>query len=168
MVFAPPYWYDGLVIACFVGGTVIFFIGGFMSFIGFLVFCAAIWAVLSNERIACNMALGTYARMEGQGLVKRFVKGSLRDLDALVLITEDVPVPVMGPRTVIYRLVLHWKGSALPPLVVEREMRSISGGGPLNAAAGLILSRGQRYARALGIPFYDNSYYASPSPLPFA
>ena len=145
-----------------------FAVGAFAAFIGLLVLLAGIWAALSNERIVCNIALKTYVRMEGQGLRKRLIQGSFAELDAIVLLTEEIPVPMVGGRTVIYRLVLHWKGAIQPLLVVERESHTVAPNEPLNAAATGISTRGQKYARVLGVTFYDNSYFLSPSPLPFA
>jgi len=65
----------------------------------------------------------------------------------------------------VYRLVLHWKGARLPLLVVEQEAHPFSGTQAIGAFAGGILARGRRYSLALGVPFYDNSYYHSPEPM---
>jgi hypothetical protein len=175
-MFAPPRWYDFLVIVCVVGGlllSALAFIFGLPLFIigpevlwwaALLVVFAGLWAALSSERMICDLRNRTYMRLEGQAIGKRITRGSLHELDALVLLTEESPVGI--GRTVIYRLVLHWKGQRLPLMVVEREERTIGSGQPLSVAAGPILERGVRFAQALAVPFYDNSHFRSPPPVP--
>ena len=176
--FAPPLWYDILVVACLVGGPTFAawgfvrgslpFLGdpGIGLFVGIAVGFAGLWGAFSSERMVCNLTYRTYVRFEGQSLIKRIVRGSLDELQALVLVAEEFPLPTLGGRTVIYRLVLHWKGSKEPLLIAEREMHAIPYGARLNYLAGPILQRGMAYAQALGVPFYDNSYFHSPCPLP--
>ncbi|MBI5707848.1 MAG: hypothetical protein HZC36_12760 [Armatimonadetes bacterium] len=178
LVFAPPLWYDVLVFALFFGGILLvalsflsvlyapnpmygMFLGGMLGFAG-------LWGALSNERMTCNLTTRTYTRLEGQGLRKRLVQGRLEELDALVLVTEDYSLPLSMGRTVRYRLVLHWKGNQHPLLIVEREAHTLPAGAPINASAGPLLQKGQRYAQALGVRYFDNSHFASPCPLPFA
>lgn len=178
LTFAPPYWYDALVVACVFGG---FFalLGAFglvhigifngyeeiLQFAGFAVMLAGIWGAASNERMACDLRNGTYARLEGQGFRKRVTRGSLSELQAIVLMSQEIPIPVLGGRPVVYRLVLYWKHSKEPLLIIGRDERQVPMGQPLNAGAGPIAYNGQRYAQALGIPFYDNSYMNSAGPL---
>lgn len=177
LVFAPPLWYDLLVVACIVGGfvfAVFALINGGLQignapllglFLGVMVAGAGIWAALSNERMACDLRKRTYARLEGQGLGKKLTRGSLNDLDAVVLLAEEWAVPFGGSRPVIYRVVVHWRGAVQPLLVVDVERHMVPHNEPLNSRAGLMLNKGSRYAHALGVTFYDNSYYSSPCPV---
>lgn len=178
ITFAPPYWYDLLVVLCVLGGVLAILISfgivrmGFfegyeeiLTFVGVAVVLSGIWAALSNERMACDLRARTYARLEGQGFRKRITRGSLNELHALVLMSQEIPVPVIGGRPVIYRLVLYWKNSKEPLLIVARDERSVPIGQPINAGAGPIAHNGHRYANALGVQFYDNSYISSAGPL---
>lgn len=175
IVFAPPLWYDLLVVACLVGGfgfsVYSFMQGGFqignMPFLGFFlglaVGVAGIWGALSNERMSCDYIKRTYSRLEGQGFGKRLTRGSLDEIDAVVAMAERY----MGGlgNTVVYRLVLHWKGAAQPLLVVESQYVSLASNQPLNAKSTGILMHGSRIASALKVPFYDNTYFASAGPV---
>jgi hypothetical protein len=177
LVFAPPLWYDLLVLVCFLGGAA-FAIFALMNgglqignapllgfFIGVMVMGAGAWAAFSNERMSCDLRKRTYARLEGQGLSKKLTRGSLDDLDAVVLLTEQWAVPFGSGRPVVYRLVLHWRAGLQPLLVVDVERHMIPNHEPMNARAGVMLNKGSRYAHALGVTFYDNSYYHSPCPV---
>jgi hypothetical protein len=177
LVFAPPLWYDLLVAVCIFGGlgfaAYALMNGGLQIgnapllgfFLGVMVTVAGVWAAFSNERMACDLRRRTYARLEGQGLGKRLTRGSLDELDAVVLLTEEWAVPLGGSRPVIYRLVLHWRGAMQPLVVVGVERHMLRQNEPLNSRAGLMLNKGSRYAHALGVTFYDNSYYPSPCPV---
>jgi len=105
----------------------------------------------------------TYFRREGRGLVMRTRRGSGIEIDAVVLYCESYGIPVFG-NAVIYRTVVHWKNARVPLLVTERQQSTVAPGAALNSAAGAIGSRAQRYAKLLGVPFYDNAYFHSPSP----
>ncbi len=168
LIFAPPQWYDTLVICCFLVGASMFLLGPFFAFFGSLFFASGVWAVLSNERITFNLTERSYVRLEGQSVLKHRVQGQIAELDALVLLAEEIPLTLIGQRSVVYRLVLHWKGGAHPLLVLERESHTVLSSAPLNSADQAICHRGQQYARALGLTFYDNSYFSSPAPLPMA
>lgn len=173
--FAPPRWYDRLLAACFVGGaflvlSALFGWGGTVFFdpvwrlwTGLAVMLAGGWAALSNERMLCNVTDRTYTRWEGKGPVKSVSKGSFNEFDALVLLAESTFGPT-GP-VVTYRLVLHWKGSKLPFLIVRQATFGLGQGTALNYSAGGLLREGQRVAQAIGVPFFDNSYFHSPEPL---
>jgi len=175
LIFAPPLWYDLLVLACLFGGfgfsVYSFFQGGFqignMPFLGFFlglaVGVAGIWGALSNERMSCDVIKRTYSRLEGQGIGKRLTRGSVDEIDAVVAMAERY----MGGlgNTVVYRLVLHWKGATQPLLVIESQFVSINPGVPLNTKSAGILMHGSRIAAALKVPFYDNTYYPSPGPV---
>jgi len=169
LVFAPPAWYESLVLACLVG-SVVWLVWSWTQGFGFnlvavAVLLSGLWAALSSERIVFDLRSGTFLRREGQGLFKRIDRGPLTEIDAVVLTTEVYPVSVIGGQLMIYRLLIHWKGARLPVFVAERQEATVPAGEPMNRFAGGMLQRGQRYAKALGVPFYDNSYYASPPPV---
>jgi len=182
LTFAPPIWYDVLVGLCLafgvysglgVAGLVSFqmfdpqMFGATLLVLAIGVTLAGLWAALSNERMACDLRARTYVRLEGQGIAKRVTRGSLNELYGLVLMSQDTMLPGLGGgRSVVYRLVLYWKGSKEPLLVVERVSGSIPLNTPLNAGAGAMAQRGYRYAQALGVPYYDYSHVNSPGPLP--
>ncbi len=171
LAFGPPAWYDRLVAACLFGGPALTVHGvmgnplgfgpdpGVTWWLGLAVAGAGLWALLSAERLVCDLRARRYTRVEGRGVVGRVSQGSLDELDALVLLAQPGPV-------VRYRLVLHWKGAARPLLVVEREDHRLPIGAPIGAMAGSLQAKGVRYARALGVPLYDNAHFASPEPLP--
>ncbi len=177
MVFAPPLWYDLLVVATLAAGALLVVdafvrreapvlrVTSITALTGVAVVFAGAWGALSNERMACDVRAGTYARLEGQGFAKQVTRGSLSELDALVLLTEVTPALSGLGRSVLYRLVLYWKGSKEPLLIVECESRNIPAGAAINVGAGNLLAKGARIAKLLGIRFYDNSYFASPCPL---
>lgn len=171
IVFGPPLWHDALVLGCLLGGPVLG-VGGFLRlipfpfWIGFAIGLAGLWAYLSAERITIDLRARTYTRREGDGPFKRSTKGSLDELDALVLQTEQYPVPTLTGRLVIYRLVLYWKHQRQPLLVAAREEKTLASSAALNSGAGRLLHEGSRFARAMNLPFYDNSHFHSPSPLP--
>lgn len=169
LLFAPPIWYDALVIACIAVAVLWILVrlatGGGLNFIALAVGLSGVWAALSSERMTIDLRARTYVRREGQGVFKRIRRGSLTSIDAVVLTTEIYPVSVIGGQLVIYRLVLHWKGGAEPVFVAERHESTINSGQPLNTNAGGMLFRGERYAKAMGVPFYDNSYFASAGPV---
>ena len=128
---------------------------------------SGLWAALSNERMSCDLRNRTYTRFEGQSLAKRVSRGSLSELYGLVLMSQDTMLPGLGGgRTVVYRVVLYWKGSKEPLLVVDRESVTIPINAPLNAGSAAIGQRGYRYAQGLGVPYYDYSNVNSPGPLP--
>lgn len=179
LIFSPPRWYDILTWACLVFGAYTFcsailpvywlprVLGEEVDpWLGPLVFFAGLWGMLSSERLTCDLKKRTYARREGQSMFKRRYTGSLDELDAIVLVAQQYWYPTPASPAVIYRLVLHWKGSRQPLLIVERETAGLRQNQPLNAGAGRLAALGQTYARLLGIKFFDNSYFHSPEPLP--
>lgn len=182
LTFAPPVWYDVLVVVCLAFGLYCALcILGFATFAVFDqqtfgmalivmavgVTLAGIWAAFSNERMSCDLRNKTYTRLEGQGLAKRVTRGSLNELYGLVLMSQDTMLPgLSGGKSVVYRVVLYWKGSKEPLLVVDREAVTIPLNAPLNAGSAAIGQRGYRYSQALGIPYYDYSNVNSPGPLP--
>lgn len=172
LVFTPPHWYQLLVLACFTAGMLfgltVFFSWSWMPLreVGVWLcpslLLAGTWALLSMEYAVFDLRSRTYFRREGGGLLKRSRRGSLVDLDAVVLNCEHFSLGVRG--VVIYRIVLHWKNSVVPLLVTERQQSAVPTGASLNFSAGSIAHRAQRYAGALGVPFYDNSHFHSPAP----
>ncbi|MCH8978654.1 MAG: hypothetical protein IH945_05355 [Armatimonadetes bacterium] len=175
LVFTPPTWYQLLVLGCFIFGTLAG-LGGLFGWgwvpqmqigvwLGPVVLLAGVWALLSMEYAMFDLKARTYFRREGRGLFKSSRRGSLADVDAVVLLCENYPYSVAG-RIVIYRIVVHWKHAKDPLLVTERTQAAIPPGAPLNHCAQPMAVRAQRYAGALGVPFYDNSYFHSPAPQP--
>ncbi|MCX7801106.1 MAG: hypothetical protein N2109_12300 [Fimbriimonadales bacterium] len=176
VAFAPSWGYDALIVACLLSplvGGFRWWVGsplGFMHpgiFFGATVAAAlaGVWALFSMDRMVCDLRRRTYLRFEGSAAWKRVRRGSLDELDALVLTCEQLP-SVAGGHAVVYRLVLHWKGGRLPPLVGERRLCHLPAGAPLNYSAAPWVDKGLRVAAALRVPFYDNSYFHSPCPIP--
>jgi hypothetical protein len=169
LVFSPPDWYTTLVALCLIGGALVGFGGIFgwrwvpyaatLWWVGFAVLFSGIWALLSMEYAVFDLRSRTFVRREGKGPIKRTRRGSLVDVDAVVLYAESY----LG-LSVIYRLVVHWKHARVPLLVTERQQTSVTPGGPLNQGAGAMAARGLAYAKLLGVAFYDNSYFHSPAP----
>lgn len=175
LVFAPPKWYDNLIIVCVIGGFLsmvssllgigpAFFLDSTWRFwTGISVFLAGLWALLSNERLVCDLRSRQYIRWEGKGPFKHVSRGRLEDLDALVLIASQIATPVA--TGVQYRLVLHWKGSRLPHMVVGQFLFTPPPGAPLNSGAGPLVALGSQYSASLRVKFFDNSYFHSPGPI---
>jgi hypothetical protein len=166
LVFAPPLWHDLLVIACILGGAADLLMAGTLIpgglLVGFLLLMAGLWAGLSNERMVCDLRNRTFRRFEGMGPGKRSFRGSLNELEAMVLTFE--PYGIGAGR---YRLVLYWRGQRQPPLVAEMEQHpAFQNATQTNPAVQPMLYRGLKYAQALGIPYYDNSYMVGRSPVP--
>ena len=175
LIFAPPLWYDILVIACMVlgfgsaigaitghlPGPATSFLGDdYWKVFGTLVGLAGAWAALSNERMSVDIRNNTYARLEGQGLFKRITRGSTQELQALVLLTA-----VTGFGTATYRLVLYWKGGKLPIFIASQQTVPYSPGRPVNYGAGPINQMGISFARWMSIPYQDSSGAPVPGPL---
>lgn len=178
LIIAPPRWYDVLVVSCvgfgaflFLGDLGLAHLGIFeqtehvFTFIGLSVIGAGVWAAFSNERMTIDVRGRTYARLEGQFVGKRLTRGSLNELQGVVLMSQELTFGIIGARQVIYRLVVYWKGSKEPPLVIARDERSLPVGVPINAAAGQIAQWGQVVSKSMGVPFYDYSYQNSAGPL---
>lgn len=173
LVFAPPAWYQGLV-ACCLGGGGLLFLGGLAAWqwvpmsstgvwLGPALFLSGVWAALSMEYAVFDLKSRTYARREGQGFFKRTRRGSIAEVDAVVVYAEQYPFTVVR-SSVVYRTVVHWKHASVPLLVAEREVASLQSGAALNASSSNVVARAQRYASALGVKFFDNSYFHSPAP----
>ncbi len=178
LVFGPTQAYDvlvngtaiagaGLILAGFSGGLPALFPinldGGWCLFTGAMVAGASAWAYLSLVRISFDLKNGTYWRRQGPGFLPRMTTGKVSDLDALVLLAE----PNSGINGgVTYHLVLHWKQGRQPLMVVQQDTRSMRPGEPLQAGGVQLMNLGVQYAKALGIPFYDNSHFPSRCPVP--
>ncbi len=173
LVFSPPNWYLGLVIACFGLGVWILFgrlVGVLripelqsMSWLGWALLFAGTWALLSMEYVAFDLRSRTYFRREGGGVFKKTKRGSVAEIDAVVVYCEHYLHGLAG-QTVIYRIVFHWKNAMVPLLTAERTMTSLPTGAPLNHSAGPIVAKGQYYAQALGVRFFDNAHFHSAAP----
>ena len=132
--------------------------------IGLLVILAGTAAALSLTGISFNLGERHYRRRQGPGTFVKTIHGKFDELDALVLIAE--PNSRMLAGGVTYHLVLHWKGQTQPIMVLQSDSRQLPPGQPLNIGAQQLLGQGLRYAQALGIPFFDNSHFASKCPVP--
>jgi hypothetical protein len=140
------------------------FFQGWWVLTGLAVALAGVLAAYSLQSVVFDLRERTYRRRTGAGVFPKTTRGRISDLDAVVLIAEAGAVMFGGGVT--YHLVLHWKGQREPTLVLQQDTRVLPPGQPLNAAAGPMLQRGMQYARALGLPFYDNSHFLSPNPFP--
>lgn len=174
LIFGPPAAYHQLVYGVGAAGVLFIFLSIPSSFldlpsswwllIGCLLVAAAILAALSLQLIVFDLKEGTYRRRQGPGIIPVRTHGRLSDLDAVVVISETM---VSMPGTVTYHVLLHWKTSTSEPLLVlHQDTRQLASGQPLNAAAGPILALGAKYAKSLGVNFFDNTYYSSPCPVP--
>lgn len=177
LVFTVPIAYLGLVRLCVISGIAVFAYGFFgpmlgmelplyqqwWLMLGLLLMVAGAAATFSLQSITLDLRERIYRRRQGPGLIPSTTRGSISDLDAMVLLTEQN----LGMGGVTYHLVLHWKGRKEPPMVVQSDTRVLPSGAPLNGAAGPLLQKGMDFAKALGIPFYDNSHFPSKNPTPF-
>ena len=168
LAFLPPWPYLLLVRAVTVAGIVFTlnsffgFLPGFWSgwwfFVGMMLVLAAVMAGLSLHRVMFDLRERAYKRRQGPGFFQKSTSGSLSNLDAVQLIAEP------SGRRVTYHLLLHWKQGMEPSMILHQETRSIGPGQPLGLAADNIRNIGVRWAKSLGVTFYDNSHYASPNP----
>ena len=178
LVFDAPSVYRYLVRACAVGGgfcllyglaadaglvEVMAFYPQWWSMVGVMVGGASILAALSLQSISFDLRERKYRRRQGPGFLPRGTFGSIDNLDAIVLLAE--PNNRMMQGGVTYHLVLHWKGEREPIMVLQQDTRVLGMGQPLQSSASQILAQGMRYAKALKLPFYDNSHFASACPV---
>jgi hypothetical protein len=138
--------------------------GGWWVMVGALVALAGFAALFSLQSIAFDLKERTYTRRQGPGTFPKVTRGSISNIDALVCIAEPNSRMIAGGVT--YHLVLHWKGRMEPLMVVQQDTRQLPNGQPLNICATQILERGARYAAALGVPYHDNTHFASQCPVP--
>jgi hypothetical protein len=178
LIFDAPAIYRYLVRACAIGGglsliyglaadagivEVAAFYPQWWSMVGVMVGGASVLAALSLQSISFDLRERKYRRRQGPGFLPRGSAGLVDDLDAIVLLAEPNNRMIQGGVT--YHLVLHWKGAREPIMVLQQDTRTLHTGQPLQSAAQPILAQGMRYAKALRLPFYDNSHFASPCPV---
>ncbi|HSI74233.1 MAG TPA: hypothetical protein VK934_13735 [Fimbriimonas sp.] len=177
LVFGPPLIYLHLVKACAaVGGGMVLY--GFYAMatgeavaaypawwvmIGLLVAGAAGLAAASLQSITFDLRERVYTRRQGPGMFPRVTRGPISNVDAIVAISE--PNQRLQAAGVTYHLVLHWKGQMEPLMVLQQDTRQMVSGQPMNVAAAQLVSQGAAYAKAMGIPFYDNTQFASKCPI---
>lgn len=174
LIFAPPLWYDLLIAAVAVGGfgsAALALVGKgpaigilgeqYCLIFGSLFGLAALWAALTNERMSIDIRKGTYARLEGQQILRRVTRGSVSELYGIALMTSQHPLrPIY-----IYRLVLYWNANRHPLLVIQSGEARIMPGRPINYGAGQLHHVGQQWSRYLNIQYADASSHLSPDPL---
>jgi hypothetical protein len=131
--------------------------------IGALLAGAAGLAAASLQSITFDLKERVYTRRQGPGMFPRVTRGPISNLDAVVAISE--PNQRLQAMGVTYHLVLHWKGQAEPLMVLQQDSRQMVSGQPLNIAAAQLVAQGAAYAKALGLPFYDNTSFASKCPV---
>ncbi|RYG38145.1 hypothetical protein EON81_04440 [bacterium] len=176
LVFLPPAIYLTLVRLCIGGGLLMFLYGTFFDveflypqwwqMIGLLVAAAGGVAAFALQSVTFDFREKTYSRRQGPGMFPKWTRGRLEELDAVVLIAEPNSRLMAGGVT--YHLMLHWKGVKEPPMVLQQDTRVLPGGMPLNYGAAQLLTIGGRYAKSLGVSFYDNSHFPSSNPaMPF-
>lgn len=174
LVFGPPAAYHRFVQVVGAMGALLFIagllgLGGiFYPFwcvmVGGMLMGAAGFAALSLQLVVFDLKEGTYRRRQGPGIFPSQSHGKISDLDAVVVVSET---PMTRPGTITYHVVLHWKPTVPEPiLVLHQDARPLPSGQPLNVYAGPVLQLGARYANSLGVKFFDNTYYASPCPVP--
>lgn len=173
LAFLPPPIYLGLVGACVIFGPSMAIYGLFFEvasfypewwqMVGLLVTGAGILAALALQSVTFDLREKTYLRRQGPGFFPKTTRGRLSDLDAVVLIAEPNSRLMAGGVT--YHLILHWKGVKEPPMVLQQDTRTLPSGMALNYGAAQILAVGFRYAKALGVPFYDNAHFPSRNPM---
>jgi len=181
LVFAAPVVYHGLIRGTVGAGCLMILIGltgdnfGFSAtwwlLVGTLLVLAGVAAAYSLVSISFDLKEKIYRRRQGPGLFPKQTVGSLSHLDAIVLIAE--PNSRLMPGGITYHLVLHWKvrpetqGQPGEPLMVlQSDSRQLVPGQPLNISAQQLLQLGLKYSQAIGVPFYDNSHFASKCPIP--
>jgi hypothetical protein len=174
LTFGAPAIYHALVRATGIAGAVMFLAphlpiplplyDAWWTAVGAMLLVAAFGAAFSLQSIVFDLRERIYRRRQGPGFFPRFSRGRLDDLDAIVVTAELNQISL--PPSVTFHVALHWKGAREPLMVLERDTRTFSANQPLNAHAGAILQSAMRYSQALGIKFFDNSYYPSPCPVP--
>jgi hypothetical protein len=119
---------------------------------GLAVILAGIWANLSMTRIRFDLRNRTYRRRQGPGIIgQKLWTGTIDEIDAIVVLRED---SLRGPR---FHIVIYWKQQRCPLMALESEF---------TANPAKIFAKAQRYSASLRLPLYDNTSFASPSPIP--
>lgn len=173
LAFLPPAIYLGLVRGCVGGGILMVLYGLFFDvaafypqwwqMVGTLLTGAGVLAAFSLHSVTFDLRERVYRRRQGPGMFPNMTQGRLDELDAVVLIAEPNSRLMAGGVT--YHLMLHWKGMKEPPMVLQQDTRVLPSGMALNYGAAALLDVGFRYAKALGIPFYDNAHFPSRNPM---
>lgn len=182
LVVAPPKWYDMLICGTFALGLYCIispywrgpsYVGDVFSLAGWAMLLAGVLALLSNERLIVMLRSGQYRRIEGTGFRVRLVNGHIRELDAVVATKEPyggltgvTKLTGGGDVPCIYRLTLHWKGRAHPPLVLHRLEGVLPTRGGPNPHADFVRGFGADLAQKLQVGWYDNLYLNQGSPVP--
>lgn len=178
LVFEPAALYIGLIKSCIFGGAAAALYGllirpilGFgepswwWTMTGGMVCAAGIWADLSLVRIRFSLQERWFKRRQGPGFIPTLWQGKIDQLDAIQVIAETGSFSGLASASVTYYMLLHWKGRAAPPMVLETAVYAHMPGTPLQSQAAGILDRANRFARALKLPIYDNTQYNSPCPV---
>ena len=178
LVFEPAAPYLMLVKGCIFGGAAAALYGfvirplvgqgefsWWWTMTGSMVCLAGIWADLSLVRIRFSLQERWYKRRQGPGFIPTLWQGKIDQLDAIQVISEQGSFSGMVGASVTHYIILHWKGRAAPPMVLETAIYALFPGSPLSTHAAGILDRANRYAKALKLPVYDNTQYHSPCPV---
>lgn len=174
LFFGPPAWHDALVALCLAGGlflTISALAGSpFLHlWLGPAVMLAGVWGLLSTERLAVNLKKGSYhLQLHPKWKVQA---GSISEWDALNIVAERRDLPGLGSASsasVVFHLVLHYKGGRKAPMVVSRLSASVPHGYPLESAAQPLIAQASAYGRMMGLPVYLSLGGFSPNPRPLA
>lgn len=172
LFFGPPAWHDALVALCLAGGlfmSVSALLGhAFLHFwFGPAVMLAGLWGLLSTERLAVNLQKGTYhLQVHPRWKVQT---GSTAEWDALNVVAERRDLPGLGSSSsasVVFHLVLHYKGGRRAPMVINRLSAPVPHGYPLESAAQPLIAQASAYGRLMGLPVYLSLGGFSPNPRP--
>lgn len=172
LFFGPPAWHDALVFACISGGAILSFsalLGAFFlhPWLGPAVFLAGLWGLLSTERLVVNLKTGVY-HLQIQPKW-RVVRGQISEWDALNVVAENRGLPGISSGaswSVVYHLVLHWKGGRRAPMVLQRLSASVPVGYPLEPGAAPLVAEASTFGRLMGLPVYLSLGGFSPNPRP--
>ncbi|HLO98505.1 MAG TPA: hypothetical protein VK171_07915 [Fimbriimonas sp.] len=159
LVFEPEPVYMILVYGCIAGGLGFLAIG-YHSWIPAAVALSGIWAHFSVVRMRFDLRNRTYIRQQGPGFIPRRWRGSIDDLDAVVVIAE----PSVTSSTVRYHLVLHWKQGRAPLMVLETQVMPMPP--HLQMGGQALVARANQFGQSLKLPVYDNTHFPSKCPIP--
>ncbi len=173
LFFGPPAWHDALVFACLGVGAALALaaLAGavFLHFwVGPAVFLAGLWGLLSTERLVVNLKTGVY-HLQVQPRWK-VARGSISEWDALNVVAENRGLPGISDGSswsVVYHLVLHWKGARKPPMVLQRQSAVVPAGCSLETAAQPLVTQASSFGRLMGLPVYLSlgGFSSNPRPL---
>ena len=171
-MFAAAPGYLGLVRGCVFGGiaAAVFAMFGLIfgfelppftawwMLVGVLVCSAGILATMSLPHITFDLRERTYRRRDGASGFGRLVRGSIANLDAVVVTARhDVSSSLLGgQRSFEFQLTLHWRGQVETPMLVALDYRTVPVGANPQVSAQPILQLAQRVGQALSLPVYNN------------